>query len=199
MSLLFESIRIENGIIHHLELHQQRIERSLIKLKSAKPIDLKQFTSTLNIPKKGIHKLRISYDLERIEEYQIKPYILRSVKTLELIECNEIEYDLKFEDRSQINELSKSSKADEIIIVKNGMITDASISNILFSSNGQWFTPDTPILEGTARAHLIETGAIRSIPVELKNLKNYDSFCFVNALNPFETTQKHPIELLLNH
>lgn len=199
MSLLFESIRIENGIIYHLELHQKRIERSLIKLGSSNPIDLKQFNPTLDIPEKGIHKLRISYDLMGIQEHQIIPYILRTVKSVELMECNEIVYDLKFEDRLLINQLTKNSKADEIIIVKNGMITDASISNILFSSNDQWFTPDTPLLEGTARAHLIETGAIRSIPISLKDLKHFDSFCFVNALNPFETTQKHPIELLLNN
>lgn len=199
MSLLFESIRIENGIICHLELHQKRIERSLIKLGSSNPIDLKQFTSTLDIPEKGIHKLRISYDLMGIQKHQIIPYILRTVKSVELIECDEIVYDLKFEDRSQINQLTKSSKADEIIIVKNGMITDASISNILFSSNDQWFTPDTPLLEGTTRAHLLETGAIRSIPIALKDLKHFDYFCFVNALNPFEKTTKYPISSVQNN
>ncbi len=199
MSLLFESIRIENGIIHHLELHQQRIEKSLIKLGSTNSIDLKQFTSTLDIPENGIHKLRISYDLERIQNHQITPYIIRSIQTVELIKCKELEYDMKFENRNLINQLSQQSNADEIIIVKNGRITDASISNILFQSKGKWYTSDTPLLNGTTRAHLIDTGKISSIPITVDDLKHFDQFCFVNALNPFDKTVKHPIDLVLNN
>lgn len=199
MSLLFESIRIENGIIHHLELHQQRIESSLLRLEGSRSIDLKDFTSTIAIPQKGIHKLRISYNLDDIQNHQITPYIIRSIKTVELMICDELEYDIKFEDRSLINQLSQQSNADEIIIVKNGRITDASISNILFSSNGQWFTPDTPLLNGIARTHLIDTGKISSIPITVDDLKFFDQFCFVNALNPFDKTVKHPIDLVLNN
>ncbi len=53
--------------------------------------------------------------------------------------------------------------ADDIIITKNGNITDSSFSNLVFeSSDGALFTPETYLLEGgTKRKFLLKNGIIR--------------------------------------
>ena len=54
MCQLFESIRIEAGIIHHLELHQERVNRSLLKLGISNKVNLNDLTQSLLLPEKGI-------------------------------------------------------------------------------------------------------------------------------------------------
>lgn len=199
MCQLFESIRIEAGIIHHLELHQERVNRSLLKLGVSTKVDLSDFTHSLSLPEKGIFKLRIAYDKNGIIDQQLIPYIIRSVKSVELVIDNSIDYSLKFEDRSPLTRLQEGSDADEIIIVKDNMITDSSISNILLYDGSFWYTPSKPLLEGTQRAHLIKRGIIKTAPIKIEALNNFSHFCFINALNPFESALKHPIDLVLNN
>ena len=48
---------------------------------------------------------------------------------------------------------------DEILIIKDGHITDTSISNIVFRlPDGWWLTPFTPLLKGIMRTYLLESG-----------------------------------------
>ena len=52
-----------------------------------------------------------------------------------------MEYNYKWEDRSQLDALyAKRENVDDILIVKNGLITDTLYANIAFEKSGQWFT-----------------------------------------------------------
>ena len=76
-----------------------------------------------------------------------------------MIENNKICYSLKLTDRSQINRLLKQKgNYDDILIVKNGFITDTSISNIIFYNGSKWITPAAPLLKGTCRDKLLKEG-----------------------------------------
>ena len=64
-------------------------------------------------------------------------------------------YDLKYFDRKIFDDLKKNIKADDILIIKNGFITDTSIANILFFDGKKWITPKKPLLKGTVRERLL--------------------------------------------
>ncbi len=188
MYRLFESVKIDNGKIMHLEYHQQRVSRSL----SGCGIDLKKEIETavadplsgITIPPEGVHKLRITYSLENgMEKIAVIPYIRREIKTLKLITCDIIEYPVKSEERTLLDKLfSQRDECDDILIIKNGKITDTSFSNIIFLKNGEWYTPDTPLLQGTCRSRLLKEGKIKECTITPENLREYTGFRLINAL-----------------
>jgi len=47
-------------------------------------------------------------------------------------------------------------QADEVVFIKNGMVTDCSIGNLLFFDGHEWITPYIPLLKGTQRAFLLD-------------------------------------------
>lgn len=196
MCQLFESIRIENGMAHNLEFHQKRINQSLEFLNSTKKINLNHLISKTELPIKGIHKLRISYNTKGVIQQSIKSYKTKQIRSVKLVACNSIEYNFKYEDRSTINQLLEDSKADEIIITKDGIITDSSISNILFYDGNNWITPSTPLLEGTQRALLLKRNKIKKVLIKIVDLNKYSEFCFINALNDFEKSKSYPISMI---
>jgi 4-amino-4-deoxychorismate lyase len=100
-----------------------------------------------------------------------------------VIENNKIYYSLKFTDRSQINGLLKQKgDYDDILIVKNGFITDTSISNIVFYNGNEWTTPATPLLKGTCRDKLLKEGKIKEEIIKINDLHKLKSFCLINAM-----------------
>ena len=128
--MLFETICIQNGAIQHLSLHQKRLDRSQAALfENFESIDLGKIlrppTGT------GTLKCRVLY-AERLIDVTYEPYRPRSVKTLRIVE-SDLDYGHKFRDRDTIDELfAQKGDADEILIVKKGLVTDTSIANVAF-------------------------------------------------------------------
>jgi 4-amino-4-deoxychorismate lyase len=54
-----------------------------------------------------------------------------------------------------MNCISNAEGCDDIIIVRNGFVTDASYANLIFRKGDEWFTPATFLLAGTMRAFLL--------------------------------------------
>ena len=88
----------------------------------------------------------------------------------------------------------KREEADDVLIIKNGLVTDASYSNILFFDGKQIVTPSTPLLEGTCRARLLATNRIVEKSISVDELQNFESFQLVNALNDFDESRWIPIQ-----
>ena len=57
--------------------------------------------------------------------------------------------------------IEKRKHADDIIIVKNGLVTDSFYANLAFLKNGIWFTPETPLLLGVQRQFLLSQKTIQ--------------------------------------
>ena len=73
-----------------------------------------------------------------------------------LIIDNQINYNSKKLNRINIDTLyAKKALNDEIIIIKNGLVTDTSIANIAILYEGKWLTPKTPLLYGTTRSRYL--------------------------------------------
>lgn len=188
MCRLIESICVIDSAIRNLEFHQKRMDESVLKIfGKTNQIDLTEVISEIQIPEKGKFKLRIIYDTEVVDNELVR-YNARKIKSFKIVCHNEIEYDSKFENREIFTDLKTGIEEDEIIILKNGKITDTSFSNLIFWDGSDWFTPDTPLLKGTMRASLIQKKEIIETEIKLSDLKKFQSFKLVNSmLSPAES------------
>lgn len=187
MSLLIESIRLHNGIFHNLRYHEQRMNRSLREL-VAKPfsVRLAEFLDGVESPRQGLYKCRIVYN-EQNAEVEFVPYVVRHVHTIRVVEDNTISYDHKFLNRTHLDRLfAKRDGCDDVLVVRNGLITDASYANIVLSRDGNWFTPEPCLLEGTMRQLLIDSGRISPAAIRKEEVFSFETFKLVNAMTGFD-------------
>lgn len=192
---LIETIKIVDGEIQNLSYHQHRFEASYFKLYGKlTEVILKE---TIKIPEEyqnGIVKLRFLYNQTdcfcQFETYRPKP-----VKTLRVIFDNSIDYSLKWVNRKDIqNLMAYKNTADDILIVKNDMITDTSFTNIAFWDGLAWVTPRTPLLHGTARARLLDKKILQPADIFIGDLPVFKSFKIFNAMLDFEKQQTFPVQ-----
>jgi 4-amino-4-deoxychorismate lyase len=183
MCLLFETIRINNGLLMHPDLHEGRINRSRRELWNLDGnVVLSEIVKIPDEWKAGLVRCKLIYGPE-IKSITYKPYIKRQITSLKLIECNTIDYHLKSTDRSILDDLfSRKGDCDEIIIIKNGSITDTSISNLIFFDGKNWFTPKMPLLKGTCRQRLLEEKKISEMEIRPSDLWQFSGLKLINAM-----------------
>jgi 4-amino-4-deoxychorismate lyase len=192
MSRFLESISIIDGQIQRLPWHQHRVDHSLNAFYKGATLDLYAAIGERARLQKGTVKCRVLYDFDSCE-IQFLEYSPRNIKTLKLVENNEIEYAFKFADRSAINAaFGQRDSHDDILIVKNGKITDSSISNIAFRRDEKWFTPREPLLKGTMRQYLLERGALTEADITARDLLSFHGYKLINALLAF-ASDEYPV------
>lgn len=180
--LLFETIRCKDGLAAHLDYHQKRLESSLQCLGSATHFDLK---TLITPPKIGLYRCRFMYDANayRIEYH---PYIFRTISSLRLITNDTIHYPLKYTHRNELNTLfERRGTCDDVLIVKDGILKDTTIANIALFIDGQWLTPQTPLLYGTTRARLIDEGFLIPAVLTPDDLSHAQKVAIMNAMVGF--------------
>lgn len=186
MCQLFETIRITNGSPGNLDLHEQRLNRSRRKLLGLK--DNLQLSDYIRVPEEcstGVFRCRVIYAQE-VVSIEFVPYVPAPVRTLKLVYADTLVYDHKYLDRSCLTGLINRDIADDILIVKNGFVTDTSYSNIVFTDGKQWVTSDTPLLHGTMRERLLHDGIIKAERITIDNLTQFTHFRLINAMLGFE-------------
>jgi 4-amino-4-deoxychorismate lyase len=191
MCRLVETIRSENGILNNLEFHNERMMRTLSDLFGLnKVIDLGRIIFVPGHALNGIFKCRVEYDHE-IRKTEFIRYSLKKISTLKAVEDNTIEYNYKFTDRNVIEKLlKKREECDDILIIKNGFITDTSYANVVLRDKyGVWYTPSTYLLPGTRRAFLLRQGKIIETKIGFRDLENYTEIKLINAMLDIEDTE----------
>ncbi len=185
MSLLIETISCIDGKLQNLFWHSLRVNKSRnVLINSKQELVLNQIPVP-DFAKKGKWKCKIWYD-EIINKINFEPYQLKKIQTLKIIESN-VNYKYKYNNRTELNELyKKRGNCDEIIIIKNELVTDTSIANILLYDGKKWLTPEYPLLEGTMRANLMSKKLIFPTSIEQANLFTYHKIMLINAMNPFD-------------
>ncbi len=180
-----ETIKIDGGKVYHLEYHQKRYEGVL---KSFGLNSFKNLADFIKAPKKSLYRCRLVYtpqDTEKIGVEYIE-YKKRDIKTLKLVYDDNIEYSKKSTNRDAIDRLfNKRNGADDILIVKNGLITDTSIANIAFYDE-VWKTPRNPLLKGTTRQRYIDSGKLIEEDIHVEDIKNYSKVALLNAMIDFD-------------
>lgn len=197
MSRFIESICILNGEIRNLTFHQARMNRSRYKLLGMDDeINLEKIILSQKISSSGKYKCRIVY-AEKIESIEFIPYKIKSIKSIRLIENDEIEYSHKFLDRKPFELLSDIITEDEILIVKNGKITDTSYSNIVFFNGENWITPTNFLLNGTMRQHLLNSYQIIEKEITTNDLSQFLSFKLINAMINLQESPELDISIII--
>jgi 4-amino-4-deoxychorismate lyase len=195
---LVESIRIENGKLVNISFHNERITRSLFDLFGRKVnINLANEIIIPDYAMSGLFKCRVEYD-NIIRKIEFLLYEIRTIRSLRLVEDNTIEYAYKFTDRKRLDELSSlRGECDEILIVKNGMITDSSYANVIFRDHkDNWVTPSACLLAGTRRSSLLFSGKISETVISYNDIGNYSEVKLINSMLGINDTEGIPTSLI---
>ena len=156
-----ETIRIEQGKACNLSYHNERLNNTLHHFwPDCAGIELGEYLKLT--PEMNGMKCRVIYDGGGIKEISYEAYQMRPVHSLQLVYSDDIDYTYKSTDREALNRLfACRGERDDILIVRRGLLTDTSIANIALFDGKDWFTPKLPLLRGTCRTALIDSGIIK--------------------------------------
>jgi 4-amino-4-deoxychorismate lyase len=79
-----------------------------------------------------------------------------------------------------------SVEADDILIIKNEMVTNTSFSNIVFFDGTKWLTPAQPLLRGTKREKLIRENIIFEETITKNEIQRFQNAVLINAMIDIE-------------
>ena len=185
MCRFIETICINDGVIENLSAHNERMNNTIRVHygSSVIPVSLEDFITAEGC--KGRTRCRVEYT-SAVEKVEYFPYSIREVKSLQLVNDDTAEYSFKYADRSVLDRnFALRGNADDVVIVRSGMLTDTSIANIALYKEGKWFTPKYPLLKGTRRAGLLAEGIIEEDIVMADSLHKYEKIRLFNAMISF--------------
>lgn len=183
MYRLFESIRLEHGKFQNLEGHAERITRSSREIlgvnRGQELLDALQEAAR---PTDGLYKARLQYDAAD-ETISYIPYQIKPVSSLKVVMDDRIDYGHKYTDRKRLEELhAQRGNCDDVIIVRNGFVTDSSYSNLIFLLGEKWVTPKTCLLPGVMRQSLLNESKIEEQDIRLTDLTTFTKVKLINAM-----------------
>ncbi|AFN74418.1 para-aminobenzoate synthase component I [Melioribacter roseus P3M-2] len=182
MSRLIETIKVYKKNFFNIDYHNRRFNSSRYFLFGIKnEIYLEEILTIPEDITDGLYKCRIVYS-DKIHSVEYIPYKRKAINTVKIIFNDDIDYKLKYEDRSGLNALLKNAESDEIIVVKNNKVTDASIYNLVFDDGAKLYTPAQPLLKGTKREKLLAEGFLIESDIEPDDISGFKRIHFINAL-----------------
>jgi 4-amino-4-deoxychorismate lyase len=186
--LFLETVKIEDGQIFNLSFHQARFVKTQKAFFGIKH-NLLRLSDVINAPKKGLYRCRILYD-ERIQTVEYIPYAGKEIHTLKIVSSN-LDYTYKYANRESLSALLETNPdADEVIIEKDGFLTDTTMANIAFYDGNKWCTPLNPLLQGTTMTRLLDQGFLHSKEITKKTLSDYTHVALMNAMIGFKIIKK---------
>ena len=184
-----ETIKIKGGEAQAIAYHQERLERTLRHFfpslcnATSMPSLEKLVAPTADM---NFYKARVVYGEQGVKDITYAAYAMREIRSLQVVENDAITYDYKSTDRSSLNALvAQKGDCDEIIIVKHGLLTDTSFTNLAIYDGKHWITPKRPLLLGTKRAALLDKGIIQEADITLNDLRNAVKVSLFNAMIEF--------------
>ncbi|WP_337623896.1 aminotransferase class IV family protein [Prevotellamassilia timonensis] len=184
-----ETIKIKGGEAQAIAYHQERLERTLRHFfpslcnATSMPSLEELVAPTADM---DFYKARVVYGEQGVKAITYAAYAMREIKSLQVVENDAITYDYKSTDRSSLNALvAQKGECDEIVIVKHGLLTDTSFTNLAIYDGKHWITPKRPLLLGTKRAALLDKGIIQEADITLNDLRNAVKVSLFNAMIEF--------------
>lgn len=196
-----ESIRLEQQKLHFMVQHEARFRRTQLNNWGQVHYDSVErlIQNHPDFPRdQRKYKCRVVYSPDEVSIGFI-PYIARTITRLQSVEADHISYPYKSTDRSCFATVSESvaSAADtEILIFKNGLLTDTSFSNIALFDGKQWWTPKTPLLAGVHRSFLLEKGMVRLRDITWEDLTHFETVRLINAMVSWEAAWELPVSCI---
>ena len=197
--MFLETICIKNGAVQNLKEHISRMKLTAAHFGFSAP-ELPSLDVLLpeSLRDKKV-KCRIVYK-ETIRNIEFEVYKPKVIRSLMLVHAENIDYRFKYSDRSELNALN-SAKGDcsEILIVRNGCITDTTYSNVVFQKNKEFFTPDTYLLNGTKRQKLLRESIIQEARITIDNLPEFEHVYLINSMLDIEDEVGCPVQNIFNN
>ena len=154
MCRFIETIRLEHGRILHAGYHNRRLNAT-------------RRAWWGEMPDLHVEDYIVPEYTERTRCFAYQP---RQVRRLRRLACDTIEYRYKQADRSLLDQLyALRGEADDVLIVREGLITDTSIANVALWDGRRWDTPARPLLAGTHRQRLLDQGIIQERDIRVHN------------------------------
>ncbi len=197
MDCCIETIRIANRQLDHIQAHEARMYRTRSELWGC--TDFITLRDIITIPtdlSNNTHKCRIIYDMV-IHQTMIEPYTIRTIRSIQLVTDDTIDYRYKWLDRSRFAAHQAQTDADDILIVKGGYLTDTSYANIAFFDGNRWLTPSMPLLSGVRRQRLLHAGILTEAPLQPSDLPYFQSARLLNAMLPWSESPILPMSVFL--
>ena len=180
----FETIKCDDYEIYNLDYHNKRVANTI-----ALNLNLQEYIYPLS---DELLRCKLIYSEEGVEDIQYFKYKKREIKSFKLIFDDKIDYSKKYLNRDNIDKLfSQKKEADEIIIIKNGFVTDTSIANIAIFDDSNWITSTKPLLNGTTRARLLEEKDIFEKDITVEMLKSAKKIALMNAMIGFDIIEDY--------
>lgn len=186
MCLFIESIQLNDGVFKRLPLHQARVQAAISDFyPGSEAFDLSELLNKPNFPTSGLYKCRIVFDSE-IRSVDFVPYVRKEINSLKLVETEMASLPYKIEDRKLINEaFDKRGSCDDVLMIKNGLLTDASYCNVALFDGNKWITPRIPLVYGVNRNELLAQNKIVEGDIRVSDLVNYQRIRLFNAMIEF--------------
>jgi 4-amino-4-deoxychorismate lyase len=195
---LFESIRVDNGQIPLLNFHQKRVDISYSSVfKKVNTYNLQECIKPF-LKKDGIQKCRFIYD-DKKYRIEIIDYQIIEPKRIGWLRIDpNFNYSFKYYDRNFFNKIKESySGFNEIILVKNDLITDSTYCNLIVYAKGKWIVPQTCLLNGVERTRIISAYNFPIEPITIDEFLSAKEYKLINAMRPFEDVEaRKPYETI---
>ncbi|MEV9498147.1 aminotransferase class IV family protein [Aliarcobacter butzleri] len=183
----FETIKCEDFEVFNLNYHQKRVANTI-----GLNINLQEYINPIS---EELLRCKLIYDENGVVDVLYFPYKKREIKSFKIIFDNEIEYSKKYLNRTKLDELyEKRDDCDEVIIIKNGIVTDTTIANIAIFYENLWITSKNCLLGGTTRARLLEEKKLFEKDITLDMLKNASKVALMNAMIGFDEIKDFKIK-----
>lgn len=183
MCQLIETIKIANRQFQNLPYHNARLNRSRKELLGIREeVNIEDWIKIPESVGNGVYRYTLTYGKE-VVKIDVQPYTIRKINSLKLVANDDIDYSYKYADREELNRLlAMKQDCDEILIVKNNVITDTSFSNVICLDGNTWVTPKYPLLKGTKREKLLQNGLIKEAEISVDDLNRFQKIGLINAM-----------------
>ncbi|MBF7064878.1 aminotransferase class IV family protein [Aliarcobacter butzleri] len=183
----FETIKCEDFEVFNLDYHQKRVANTI-----GLNINLQEYINPIS---EELLRCKLIYDENGVVDVLYFPYKKREIKSFKIIFDNEIEYSKKYLNRAKLDELyEKRDDCDEVIIIKNEIVTDTTIANIAIFYENSWITSKNCLLGGTTKARLLEEKKMFEKDITLDMLKNASKVALMNAMIGFDEIKDFKIK-----
>ncbi len=200
LPLCFETICVEQRRFSKLlPYHEARLNRTRRVLwGSREPLALQDYAEIPPFVSDDKHKCRITYG-EQVVNIEWEKYQPRTIGSLLLVDADNLEYTFKYKNRQALNKLyDQRGDCDDVLMVRQGLLTDTSYANVALFDGQDWHTPAQPLLAGTQRAYLLDEGVIISRAIRAEDLHNYSRLRLFNAMLPWEEGPTMAVERLIS-
>ncbi len=187
MCRFLETIQFVQGRHLNLDGHQARVNATFTQFfPGVPPFLLRETLLKSEIPEgDGKYKCRLLYD-ERVQQLEYVPYSLPLITSLRLVPTTMESSVCKSADRSEyVRAFALREGCDDVLLIRNGLLTDTSYCNVALFDGTLWVTPLTPLLYGIRRAGLLLQGMIVEKEIPAQEILRYRKIRLFNAMIGF--------------